>query len=265
MRRSAPSFRPCIDLHEGKVKQIVGGTLNSGDGESAPATNFVSDRTPEYFAELYRRDDLRGGHVIKLGPGNDEAARAALAAWPGGMQIGGGINADNAGAWLNAGADKVIVTSFVFSGGEFHRASLDALLMAVGKQHLVLDLSCRKCPDGIYRVVTDRWRNFTTLEINAATLEMLGASCSEFLIHAVDVEGLCAGIDEELLALLSKCSPIDCVYAGGVASLSDVDAIERAGLSYTIGSALDIFGGRIRYDEVVARSRRGQSKFSGEG
>ena len=181
------------------------------------------------------------------------------------MQIGGGINADNAGAWLNAGADKVIVTSFVFSGGEFHRASLDALLRAVGKQNLVLDLSCRKCPDGVYRVVTDRWRNFTTLEINAATLEMLAASCSEFLIHAVDVEGLCAGIDEQLLALLSGYSPIDCVYAGGVASLSDVDTIERAGLSYTIGSALDIFGGKIRYDEVVARSRRGQGTFFTEG
>lgn len=256
MRRAVPSFRPCIDLHDGKVKQIVGGTLNTAAGESALATNFVSDRPPEFFVELYRRDDLRGGHIIKLGPGNDPAAKAALAAWPGGMQVGGGINADNAGAWLNAGADKVIVTSFVFSDGEFHRANLDALLRAVGKRNLVLDLSCRKCADGAYRVVTDRWKNFTSLEVNGATLEMLGSSCAEFLIHAVDVEGLCAGIDEELLYLLGRYAPIDCVYAGGVSGWSDVEKIERAGLSYTIGSALDLFGGPVSYAEVVARAGR---------
>ena len=163
---------------------------------------------------------------------------------------------DNAGAWLNAGADKVIVTSFVFSDGEFHRANLDALLRAVGKRNLVLDLSCRKCADGAYRVVTDRWKNFTSLEVNGATLEMLGSSCAEFLIHAVDVEGLCAGIDEELLYLLGRYAPIDCVYAGGVSGWSDVEKIERAGLSYTIGSALDLFGGPVSYAEVVARAGR---------
>ena len=255
MKRSVPAFRPCIDLHDGKVKQIVGGTLNSADGAERLTTNFVSDQSPEYFAELYRRDDLRGGHVIKLGPGNDAAAKAALAAWPGGLQIGGGITADNAGAWLNAGADKVIVTSYVFSDGKFHPAALDNLLRAVGKQHLVLDLSCRRCPDGAYRVVTDRWKNFTTLEVNAATLDMLASSCAEFLIHAVDVEGLCAGVDEKLLAVLSRYSPIDCVYAGGVATFEDIARIEQAGLSYTIGSALDIFGGRISYAAVAAHSR----------
>ena len=265
MNRSVPSFRPCIDLHDGKVKQIVGGTLDPSGNGGALKTNFVSDRPPEYFAELYRRDDLRGGHVIKLGPGNDVAARAALAAWPGGLQIGGGINADNAGAWLNAGADKVIVTSFVFSGGEFHRASLDALLRSVGKRHLVLDLSCRRCPDGAYRVVTDRWKNFTTLEIGAATLKMLGACCAEFLIHAVDVEGLCGGIDGELLDLLSRCSPIDCVYAGGVRSMADVEAIEAAGLSYTVGSALDIFGGSVSYRALAEHSRRKSKNLSTEG
>jgi phosphoribosylformimino-5-aminoimidazole carboxamide ribotide isomerase len=254
-KRRISTFRPCIDLHDGKVKQIVGGTLNTVAGESSLATNFVSDRTPEYYAELYRRDGLTGGHIIKLGPGNDDAAKAALAAWPGGMQIGGGITADNAGAWLNAGADKVIVTRFVFSGGEFIRSNLDALLSSVGKQHLVLDLSCRKCPDGKYRVVTDRWKNFTTLEVNAATLEMLSGCCAEFLIHAVDVEGLQSGIDEELLAVLGAHSPIECVYAGGVASFEDIAKIEAAGISYTIGSALDIFGGKISYDAVVFRSR----------
>lgn len=253
MSRSVPQFRPCIDLHDGKVKQIVGGTLNTASGAVNLTTNFVSDRTPEYYAELYRQDDLRGGHIIKLGGGNDEAAKAALGAWQGAMHIGGGITADNAGAWLNYGADKVIVTSFVFSGGEFIRENLDALLKSVGKQHLVLDLSCRKCPDGKYRVVTDRWKNFTTLEVNSRTLEMLGAGCSEFLIHAVDMEGLRAGIDLELLDILGKNSPIDCVYAGGVSDFDDVAAIEAAGLSYTIGSALDIFGGDMSYREVVSR------------
>lgn len=260
--RSVSAFRPCIDLHDGKVKQIVGGTLNTANGEAGLATNFVSDRTPEYYAGLYRQDDLRGGHIIKLGSGNDIAAKAALAAWPGGLQIGGGITADNAGAWLNAGADKVIVTSFVFSGGEFHRENLDALLRVVGKQHLVLDLSCRKCPDGRYRVVTDRWKNFTTLELNGETLTDLASGCAEFLIHAVDVEGLRAGIDEELLEILGKHSPIDCVYAGGVASFEDIARIEAAGLSYTIGSALDIFGGAISYDAVVAHHHKVQQQRS---
>lgn len=256
LKRSLPAFRPCIDLHDGKVKQIVGGTLNTAGGEAALATNFVSDRTPEYYAGLYRKDDLRGGHIIKLGPGNDLAAKAALSAWPGGLQIGGGITADNAGAWLNAGADKVIVTSFVFSDGRFHRANLDLLLRSVGKQHLVLDLSCRKCPDGKYRVVTDRWKNFTDMEVNGRTLEELASGCAEFLIHAVDVEGLRGGIDETLLEILGRYSPIDCVYAGGVSGFDDIAGIEAAGLSYTIGSALDIFGGSISYDAVVARHRK---------
>lgn len=254
--RSFPAFRPCIDLHEGKVKQIVGGTLNTSHGEAELATNFVSDRTPEYYAGLYKKDELRGGHIIKLGPGNDAAAKAALAAFPGGMQIGGGITADNAGAWLNAGADKVIVTSFVFSDGEFHRENLNSLLRAIGKQHLVLDLSCRKCPDGKYRVVTDRWKNFTSLELNGRTMEELASGCAEFLIHAVDVEGLRSGIDETLLEILGRYSPIDCVYAGGVADFADIAKIEAAGLSYTIGSALDIFGGTISYDAVVAHNRQ---------
>ena len=251
-------FRPCIDLHDGKVKQIVGGTLNTAVGENDLRTNFVSEKSPAYFAELYRADALTGGHVIKLGAGNDEAALSALRAYPGGLQLGGGVNADNAAAFLDAGAAQVIVTSFVFSNGEFHEENLHKLLKAVGKEHIVLDLSCRKNAQGKYMVVTDRWRNFTTMEVNGGTLEKLSTSCMEFLVHAVDVEGKCAGIDEELLALLAADSPLQCVYAGGISSLADIEMIENAGggtVDYTVGSALDIFGGTLAYKTVVAHQK----------
>ncbi len=248
-------FRPCIDLHDGKVKQIVGGSLNTAAGEKELQTNFVSEKSPAYYAGLYKRDALYGGHVIKLGPGNDEAALEALRAYPGGLQLGGGVNADNAGSFLEAGAAKVIVTGFVFSGGVFHEENLQRLIKAVGKEHIVLDLSCRKTPDGRYMVVTDRWKNFTTLELNGETLEKLSGSCAEFLVHAVDVEGKCSGIDEQLLGILAENSPLKCVYAGGIASFADIDLISNAGkgmVDYTIGSALDIFGGTLSYEKVVA-------------
>ena len=246
-------FRPCIDLHDGKVKQIVGGTLNTADGD-ALRTNFVSEKSPAYYAELYRKDGLTGGHVIKLGAGNDYAALEALAAYPGGLQLGGGVNADNAATFIDAGASAVIVTSFVFSNGEFHEGNLAKLLKAVGKERIVLDLSCRKGSDGKYMVVTDRWKNFTTMEVCGKTLEKLSSSCTEFLIHAVDVEGKCSGIDTELVELLAEYSPCKCVYAGGISSFADVQLISDAGkgkIDFTIGSALDIFGGHIAYKDVV--------------
>lgn len=252
-------FRPCIDLHDGKVKQIVGGSLNTDAGERDLRTNFVSEKSPSYYAELYKRDALTGGHVIKLGPGNEEAALSALRAYPGGLQLGGGVNAENAAHYLEAGASQVIVTSFVFSGGEFHEENLRKLIRAVGQEHIVLDLSCRKTPDGRYMVVTDRWKNFTSLELNGETLERFGKSCAEFLVHAVDVEGKCSGIDEELLNILARFSPLQCVYAGGIASFDDIALIENAGkgkVDYTIGSALDIFGGHIAYDAVVKHQQR---------
>ena len=146
-------FRPCIDLHEGKVKQIVGGSL--GDDPAALRTNFVSDRPARWFAELYRRDDLRGGHVIMLGPGNEPAAREALAAFPGGLQVGGGINPDNARSFLEAGASHVIVTSWIFREGRLEEERLRQLSAALGKNRLVLDLSCRR-KEGDYFVVTIR-------------------------------------------------------------------------------------------------------------
>ena len=251
-------FRPCIDLHEGKVKQIVGGSL--GDGAGGLRTNFVSERSAAWYAELYRRDGLCGGHVIMLGPGNDTAAREALAAYPGGLQVGGGINQANASTWLDAGASHLIVTSWVFRDGKLDAERLTALVKTVGKHRLVLDLSCRH-KDGDYFVVTDRWQKFTDLKVNAATLQSLATSCAEFLVHAVDVEGLCRGIDEQLVSILADASPIPATYAGGAKSLEDLDLVTRLGngrVDLTIGSALDIFGGTgVRYADAVTFNRSG--------
>jgi phosphoribosylformimino-5-aminoimidazole carboxamide ribotide isomerase len=249
-------FRPCIDLHEGKVKQIVGGTL--GDGGSGLRTNYVSDRPSSYYAELYRRDGLRGGHVIMLGPGNEAAAREALTAYPGGLQLGGGINIDNAAGFLNDGASHVIVTSWVFQGGRVDWDRLSALVNGIGRERLVLDLSCRR-RDEDYFVVTDRWQKFTELTISQTTLEKLAGYCVEFLIHAVDLEGLCRGIDKELVEKLGQWSPIPTTYAGGANSLKDLEDVTLLGqgrIDLTIGSALDIFGGsEVRYAEAVAFNR----------
>ena len=250
-------FRPCIDLHEGRVKQIVGGTLE------APArglkTNFVSDHSAAWFAELYRRDGLTGGHIIMLGAGNDAEARATLAAYPDGMQIGGGVNATNARDWLDAGASHVIVTSWVFREGRVDRVRLGELVKVVGRERLVLDLSCRK-RDGQHFVVTDRWQKFTEVTLSASTLETFAGSCAEFLIHAVDVEGLCRGIDGELVEQLGRWSRIPVTYAGGANSLGDLETVTRLGqgkVDLTIGSALDIFGGRgVGYADAVAFNRR---------
>ena len=249
-------FRPCIDLHEGQVKQIVGGTLGAAGNLR---TNFVSEKSAAWFAELYRRDNLRGGHVIMLGAGNDEAARSALAAYPGGLHVGGGVNAVNAREWLDAGASHVIVTSWVFREGRVDWARLDELAEKIGKEKLVLDLSCRK-RDGKYFVVTDRWQKFTELEVNAATLEKFSNHCAEFLIHAVDVEGLCRGIDTELVKKLGVWTPIPTTYAGGANSLADLEAVTKLGggnIDLTIGSALDIFGGGgVKYAECLAFNRQ---------
>jgi phosphoribosylformimino-5-aminoimidazole carboxamide ribotide isomerase len=252
-------FRPCIDLHEGKVKQIVGGTLS----EAGARTNFVSEKSAAWFAELYRRDGLTGGHVIQLGAGNDAEARAALAAYPGGLHLGGGVNAANARGWLDAGASHVIVTSWVFREGRVDWARLDELVKVIGKEKLVLDLSCRKRGED-YFVVTDRWQKFTELVVNAETLKKFSSFCAEFLIHAVDVEGLCRGIDRELVSMLGQFSPIPTTYAGGANSLADLEAVTQLGqgkVDLTIGSALDIFGGTgVKYADCVKFNRQGQSQ-----
>lgn len=249
-------FRPCIDLHEGKVKQIVGGTLGApGDLR----TNFVAAQSAAWFAELYQRDGLSGGHVIMLGPGNEEPARSALAAYRGGLQIGGGINASNARGWLDAGASHVIVTSWVFREGRVDWERLSELVKAIGKERLVLDLSCRRRGE-YYFVVTDRWQKFTQLIVNDETLQKFSAHCAEFLVHAVDVEGLCNGIDGELVSKLGRWTPIPMTYAGGAKSISDLAEVTRLSggkVDLTIGSALDIFGGHgVKYDDCVKFNRR---------
>ncbi len=250
-------FRPCIDLHEGKVKQIVGGTLS--DAAEDLHTNFVSDRPPAWFAELYRRDGLTGGHVIQLGPGNEAAAREALAAWPGGLQLGGGVTDANARDWLDAGASHVIVTSWIFREGRIDRKRLSQLVALLGRNRLVLDLSCR-VRDGRYFVVTDRWQKFTDTVLSGETLQDLAQHCDEFLIHAVDVEGKCQGIDLELVTKLAQWTPIPVTYAGGASSLTDLEQVQAVGkgrIHLTIGSALDIFGGSgVRYDDAVDFNRR---------
>jgi phosphoribosylformimino-5-aminoimidazole carboxamide ribotide isomerase len=253
------NFRPCIDLHEGKVKQIVGSSL-SDENPGRLQTNFTAEKPSSWFAELYRNDNLTGGHIIKLGPGNDAAAREALGAWPGGLQLGGGITADNAREWLAAGASHVIVTSYVFADGKIDRDRLAKLVRAVGKERLVLDLSCRRRGDDYY-IVTDRWQKFTEVQISPAVLAELGRCCDEFLVHAADVEGKCAGIEEELVVKLGMWSPLPTTYAGGVRDLADLALIRDLGqgrLDATIGSALDIFGGTtLRYTEAVHFCRTG--------
>ena len=250
-------FRPCIDLHEGKVKQIVGGTLS--DDPTTLRTNFVSAKPAAWYAELYKRDRLEGGHVIMLGPGNDTAAREALAAYPGGFHIGGGINLDNARSWLDVGASHVIVTSWAFRDGKLDFDRLRVLGAAAGKERLVLDLSCRR-QNHEYQVVTDRWQRFTDLSVSQHTLEQLSAYCAEFLVHAVDLEGLCRGADLELVEKLGRWSPIPTTYAGGARSLTDLEEVTRVGrgrIDLTIGSALDIFGGQgVRYVDAVAFNRK---------
>jgi len=238
------------------VKQIVGGTL--GEGPERLRTNFVSDRPAAWYADLYRRDGLHGGHVILLGKGNETEARAALAAYPGGLQLGGGVNDQNATAWLEAGASHVIVTSWLFQDSRLAEDRLARLVSLVGRERLVLDLSCRRCGTD-YVVMTDRWRTFTGLTLSAAVFQKLAGSCAEFLIHAVDVEGMCRGIDAGLVEKLAEWSPVPATYAGGASSLADLDLVTRLGagrIDLTIGSALDIFGGSgVAYHEAVRFNR----------
>ncbi len=253
-------FRPCIDLHDGMVKQIVGSSLKDRNG--SPAENFVSRRDADYFAGLYREDGLEGGHVILLNPSFSpeyekdlEQAKKAFQAYPGGMQLGGGVTAANAKRMLDLGASHVIVTSYVFHDGRVDQGRLLELNRAAGKDHLVLDLSCKK-RDGSYYIVTDRWQKFTDQKLDVDLLARLEAFCNEFLIHGADVEGKKAGIDQELVTLLSGYDGLPVVYAGGVGTMEDLEKIRLLGknrIDVTIGSALDLFGGGLPYREIVKR------------
>ena len=245
-------FRPCIDLHEGKVKQIVGGTLN---GEGAEE-NFVSEKSSSWYAEKFRESGLKGGHVIQLGPGNLQAAREALAAWPGGLQLGGGVSLENAGEWIEAGASQVIVTSWLFDqDGNFLGDRLKALAEEIGMEKIVVDLSCRQVADG-WKVAMNRWQTITEMVIDLDIIAHLSQYCAEFLIHAADVEGQCSGVDVPLVELLGQWTGCPITYAGGVRGLEDLKLISEASagrLDATVGSALDLFGGSgVTYDELLA-------------
>ena len=251
-------FRPCIDIHNGKVKQIVGGSLK--DAGDQARENFVSGQDATFYAELYKNAGLKGGHVILLNGKDSEYYEAtrnqalkALRAYPGGLQIGGGVCPENAQDYLNAGASHVIVTSYVFRDGHISWKNLEKMVDAAGKEHLVLDLSCRKKEDAYY-VVTDRWQKFTEEEVTLELMEKLGAYCDEFLIHAVDVEGKAKGIEVSLAKLLGEYNGHPVTYAGGVGSMEDIQTLKMAAggkLDVTVGSALDLFGGTIPFEKLI--------------
>ncbi|MBQ7991225.1 MAG: phosphoribosylformimino-5-aminoimidazole carboxamide ribotide isomerase [Oscillospiraceae bacterium] len=246
-------FRPCIDIHKGKVKQIVGGSLDSGN---CAKENFISDKDASFYAELYREKGLSGGHIIMLDRQgtreyslDTDQAIAALKAYPGGLQVGGGITYITAPQFLSWGASHVIVTSAVFRDGRINENALDRLVGTVGKEHLVLDLSVR-CREGRYYVVTDRWTKFTDTELTPEVLAYFAGKCGEYLVHAVDVEGKQNGVDENVARILSS-SPIPVTYAGGIHTFDDIDILRRYGLDFTVGSALDIFGGTLPFREIA--------------
>ncbi|KAH0925265.1 hypothetical protein HID58_017521 [Brassica napus] len=277
---SAVQFRPCIDIHKGKVKQIVGSTLSdSKEDGSVLVTNFESDKSAEEYAKMYKEDGLTGGHVIMLGadPLSQAAALGALHAYPGGLQVGGGISSENClsyrGRSKSCYCHFVVIIMFttvdvffqyVFNNGKLDLERLKDLVKIVGKQRLILDLSCRK-KDGRYAIVTDRWQKFSDVLLDEKSLEFLGGFADEFLVHGVDVEGKKLGIDEELVALLGNYSPIPVTYAGGVTVMDDVERIKEAGkgrVDVTVGSALDIFGGNLPYKDVVAWHHQQQESSS---
>ena len=250
-------FRPCIDIHNGKVKQIVGGSLK--DAGDQAKENFVSGQDAAFYAELYKNAGLKGGHVILLNGKDSEYYEAtrnqainALKAYPGGLQIGGGVCLENALDYLNAGASHVIVTSYVFKDGKLSWENLAKMEQAAGKEHLILDLSCRK-KDNQYFIVTDRWQKFTDVPVTLEVMEELGSYCDEFLVHAVDVEGKANGIETELADLLSEYQKCPITYAGGVGSMKDIELLKLHGkgrLDVTVGSALDLFGGTIPFETL---------------
>ena len=260
-------FRPCIDIHDGKVKQIVGGSID--DRVDSPRENFVSEKDAAYFVSLYKEKNLPGGHVIMLnrsGTPEYEASKKqallALGAYPGGLQVGGGINPDNAADFLDAGASHVIVTSYVFRDGRVDRDALNRLVTAVGKEHLVLDLSVRRKNDK-YMIVTDRWQKFTSVELCHDTLDELADCCDEFLIHGVDVEGLSAGIEEDLIRILGSRNGKKITYAGGIHDPGDIRRVRDLGqdrVNITIGSALDIFGGPLSMEDVIKEVRENRPR-----
>lgn len=271
-------FRGCIDIHAGQVKQIVGGSLNSDDIKPSDETkeNFVSTNPSSYYAQLYKDNEVKGCHVIKLGsnPANDEAAQLACSTWPNMLQVGGGINDTNALEWLNQyKASHVIVTSWLFSKDSEERTVLDwdrlkQLSSIVGKDRLIVDLSCRSVKEalgeGRWVVAINKWQTLTDSELCPELLSRVVQYCDEILVHAADVEGLCNGIDEKLVARLGEWCPENfdgrIVYAGGAKLVSDlvlVDKLSAGKVDLTYGSALDIFGGSlVKFADVVEWNKK---------
>ena len=261
-------LRPCIDIHNGKVKQLVGGSIQD-QGDSAQE-NYISSQDAAWYARLFQEKGLKNGHVILLNSKDSayyeqtrQQALSALQAYPGGLQVGGGITAENAREYLDAGASHVIVTSYVFRNGDISFENLNRMMDAVGKKRLVLDLSCRK-KDGKYYIVTDRWQTYTRVALSEEILTMLSSFCDEFLIHAVDVEGKASGIEVELVKLLAKNHQLPVTYAGGVGSFQDLETLRMAGknrVDVTVGSALDLFGGSMKWEDVLDICQKSENYF----
>ena len=258
-------FRPCIDIHDGKVKQIVGGSLKEDGVASDASENFVSDEyDAAWYADMYKQYGLSGGHIILLNKSGTPAyeadmyqAELALTTYPGGFQIGGGVDISNAEKMLNMGASHVIVTSYVFAGGQIHYDRLKSLVNLIGKERLVLDLSCRRKDDNYY-VVTDRWQSFTDVVLNKENISDITKYCDELLIHAVDVEGRQQGIEENVARLLGSIENIKVTYAGGISSYEDIELLNSLGngkIDFTIGSSLDIFGGKLNFGNIAQKYR----------
>jgi phosphoribosylformimino-5-aminoimidazole carboxamide ribotide isomerase len=189
-----------------------------------------------------------------LGPGNEEAALSALQAYPGGMQIGGGISSkENATKYLEAGASAVIVTSYIFPNAKFSPEKLKTISSETGKENLVIDLSCYK-RNSEWTVAINRWQTLTDFCITPQNLKEISEYCSEFLVHAAGVEGKQQGMDLELIEFLGEHSPIPATYAGGANSLKDFETcntLSKGRVDLTIGSALNIFGGKIPYEKCI--------------
>lgn len=255
-------LRPCIDIHNGKVKQIVGASLC--DKNDSASTNFVSDRSASFYARMYKELGLTGGHIILLNPAESlyyESTKRmgieALSATPGFLQIGGGMNPENAPEFIEAGATHIIVTSYVFRNGNISMRNLKHLVKTIGKERIVLDLSCKK-KDDMYYIVTDRWQKYTDVTLSLETMEELSQYCDEFLVHAADVEGRQSGIEEEVASILGQWGKRPVTYAGGVRSTDDIALLKKLGkgkLDVTVGSALDIFGGRLSMEDAIAACR----------
>ncbi|MBT3539096.1 phosphoribosylformimino-5-aminoimidazole carboxamide ribotide isomerase [bacterium] len=247
-------FRPCIDILNGKVTQIVGETLATN---SLVAENFVTNKNAAYFADLYKKNNLAGGHIIMLDKTEKTKSQTieALKTFPQDFQVGGNINSDNAQEFINAGASHIIVTSYIFKDNKLSPLRLQRLMSAVKKEKIVLDLSCRK-KNNEYYVVTNRWQIFSNFKVTSKNLETLSNYCDEFLIHGVDSEGKLQGVEIDLLNILKDFTGIPITYAGGIRDMNDIEKIKQTGngyINFSVGTALDIFGGELNYNKVIEK------------